>query len=77
MNRGFMFTYKNISNFKLAININNKIVYVKPYQTISSNSVIYNNFLIDVTEYPNPVFEKKEIKKQIKTTKLGDYLNDS
>jgi len=72
-----MFKYKNISNLKVAININNKIFCVKPNEIISSTSVIYNNFLVDVTEYPNPVVEKKEIKKQIKTTKSGDYLNDS
>jgi len=47
-----MFKYKNISNLKLAVSVNNRIIYINPNQTISSDAVLSNKFLVDVTEYP-------------------------
>lgn len=60
------------------IEVNNRVITIKPNQEFDSNVLLYNKYLTELTPKPQPeVVEKKEVKKFAKQQKLEGSLNDS
>ncbi len=62
---GIMFKYKNVCQSTIMLEVDGKVKTLKPNQEFVSKSMIYNKFLIEVSE--RPTF--KDVKKQYKPSK--------
>lgn len=60
-----MFKYKSISPSLLILNVDGKIMTIRPNQEFTCPSLICNKFIVEVSEKP----QVKEVKKFNKSTK--------
>lgn len=73
-----MFKYKNNCNYKLMIEVNNKVITVKPHEVIESETILFNKYLTEITpKVQSKPLEKQEVKKFNKQQKVEGSLNDS
>lgn len=60
-----MFKYRNIGRYTFLIEVNDKLISVKPHQEFSSNKLLDHPWLLELNTRPQE--DKKEVKKIIKT----------
>lgn len=73
-----MFKYKNNCNYKLMIEVNNKVITIKPNEVIDSTTMLFNKYLTEITpKVEIKPQDKIEVKKSNKQQKLEGFLNDS